>query len=258
MASTQTPALRATLRRQADPTRARHVARFFKCGRGEYGEGDRFLGVTVPAQRIVARQFRDLSLADVEALLQSPIHEERLTALLILVDQFRRHEALRASIVRLYLRRLRWVNNWDLVDTSAPQILGSWLVGRPRDRLDRMARSNNLWQRRIAMVATYRFILDGDSADAIRIATILLEDEHDLIHKAVGWMLREVGKRVGEDVLRGFLTDHAATMPRTMLRYAIERFPPQERALWLTRRVASVAYGPTKSSRRRGRQGFIQ
>lgn len=238
--------VRAALRHHADTTRARAVARFFKCGPGEYGEGDRFIGVTVPAQRRVARQFRDLPLAEVDALLQSPVHEERLTALFILVEQFRRHEAQRQRIVRLYLRRLRFVNNWDLVDSSAPQILGAWLLDKPRERLDRLARSRNLWERRIAMVATLQFIVKGESADAIRIATILLKDEHDLIHKAAGWMLREVGKRADVDALRGFLRRHAATMPRTMLRYAIERFPPAERARWL----AAPASGSERVRRR--------
>ena len=212
------------------------MARFFKCGPGEYGEGDRFIGLTVPAQRRVARQFRDLPLAEVDVLLHSPVHEERLTALFIMVDQFRRHEARRGGIVSLYLRRLRRVNNWDLVDSSAPQILGAWLLDKPRGRLDRLARSRNLWERRVAIVATLRFIANGESADAIRIATLLLHDEHDLIHKATGWMLREVGKRASEEALRAFLARHAARMPRTMLRYAIERLPPRERARWLALR----------------------
>ncbi|MGE3404230.1 MAG: DNA alkylation repair protein [Vicinamibacterales bacterium] len=238
--------VRTALRHHADTTRARAVARFFKCGPGEYGEGDRFIGVTVPAQRRVARQFRDLPLPEVDALLQSPVHEERLTALLILVDQFRRREAQRERIVRLYLRRLRFVNNWDLVDSSAPQILGAWLLDKPRGQLDRLARSKNVWRRRVAMVATLQFIVKGESADAIRIATLLLKDEHDLIHKATGWMLREVGKRAGEDALRAFLRRHAATMPRTMLRYAIERFPPAERARWLAARVQALGSRSTR------------
>lgn len=228
-------AVRAALRQQADATRARNVARFFKTGPGEYGEGDRFIGVTVPAQRKIAREFRELALPEVDALLQSPIHEERLTALFILVLQFQRHEELREKIVRLYLRRLRFVNNWDLVDSSAPQILGAWLVDRPRDVLYKLATSKQLWERRVAMVATQRFINDGDSQDALKIAAILLKDRHDLIHKASGWMLREVGKRAGVEDLRRFLERHAATMPRTMLRYAIERFPATERALWMKR-----------------------
>ena len=242
-------AVRRALRAQADPARAVGVARFFKAGPGEYGEGDRFIGVTVPAQRAIARQFRDLPLAEADTLLMSPIHEERSTALLILVDQFTRKrqpdDRLRERIFRLYMKRLRFINNWDLVDTSAAPIVGGWLEsaagGSTRDGgalLERLARSRNLWSRRVAMIATLHFIVRGDHRDAIRIATLLVHDEHDLIHKAVGWMLREVGKRASADALNQFLATHAATMPRTALRYAIERMPASERARWMgARRV---------------------
>ena len=228
--------MRAALRRHANAAQAKNVARFFKCGPGQYGEGDRFIGVTVPDQRRIARAFRDLPLAEADALLKSPIHEERLTALLILVDRFRRDERVRGEIYRLYMRRLRYINNWDLVDSSAPYIVGGWLEDRPREVLDKLARSKHLWSRRVAMIATQKFINAGESADAVRIAFILLHDRHDLIHKAVGWMLREVGKRADGEALTRFLTQHAATMPRTMLRYAIERLPQGERAYWLSAR----------------------
>lgn len=269
-------AVRRALRERADPVRARGAARYFKTGPGEYGEGDRFIGVTVPAQRAIARRFRDLPLPETDRLLQSPIHEERLTALLILVDQFTRPTSdarQRDRIFRLFLRRLRFVNNWDLVDSSASVIVGGWLcrgcaanpgpqrgtnqrgrkaahdrlAARPQaglapqarqtDLLTRLARSKDLWSRRVSMIATAHFINHGEYGDAIRIATLLVDDEHDLIHKAVGWMLREVGKRASEDALRAFLTQHAATMPRTALRYAIERMPASERARW--RRMAT-------------------
>jgi len=239
--------VRRALRAQANQVRARAVARFFKTGPGEYGEGDRFIGVTVPAQRVVARRFRDLPLAEVDHLLQSPVHEERATALLILVDQFRRAQAdprRQKRIFRLYLRRLRFVNNWDLVDTSAAAIVGGWLcrdcssAGLAKqarhDLLTRLAQSKHLWSRRVAMIATAHFINHGEHAEAIRIATRLVNDAHDLIQKAVGWMLREVGKRASEDALRAFLTRHAATMPRTALRYAIERMSDVERAKWMS------------------------
>ena len=227
--------MRRALRQFASPARAVGTARFFKCGPGEYGEGDRFIGVTVPQQRRVAKQFRALPLADIDALLTSKIHEERLTAHLILVEQFARapERATQSRIVRLYLKRLPYVNNWDLVDTSADPILGGWLLDKPRALLDRLARSKRLWSRRVAIIATFRFIKHGESRDTLRIARRLLHDEHDLIHKAVGWMLREVGKRVSVGDLRAFLSRHAREMPRTMLRYAIEHLSASERAKWL-------------------------
>lgn len=224
--------------------------RFFKCGPGEYGEGDVFIAVTVPAQRAIARQFRDLPLAEVDRLLTSRIHEERLTALIILVDQFTRgDERCRRRIFALYMKRLRFINNWDLVDTSAAQIVGGSLADKPRPStvlraapsavegrglLDRLARSTHLWSRRVAMIATFHYIQRGEHRDAIRIATILVNDTHDLIHKAVGWMLREVGKRASEAALTTFLERHAASMPRTMLRYAIEKRPATDRMRWMS------------------------
>lgn len=210
--------------------------RFFKCGPGDYGEGDVFIAVTVPAQRAIARQFSDLPLGQVDRLLTSRIHEERLTALFILVHQFTRgDERVRRQIFTLYMKRLRFINNWDLVDSSAAQIVGGWLADKPRGLLDRLAHSKHLWSRRVAMIATFHYIQRGEHRDAIRIAAILVNDTHDLIHKAVGWMLREVGKRASDTALTSFLERHAATMPRTMLRYAIERLPARDRAQWMRR-----------------------
>jgi len=225
--------VRDALRALHDPARALGSARFFKTGKGQYGEGDRFLGVTVPAQRVVARAHRALPPPEIEALLASAIHEERLTALLILIDAYGRgdDEAKRACF-DLYLRNLAWVNNWDLVDSSAHLIVGDWLLTRDRRLLRKLARSTILWERRVAMVATLAFIRAGESEDTFAVATILLGDAQDLMHKAVGWMLREVGKHAGEDTLRSFLKEHAAAMPRTALRYAIERFPEAERKAW--------------------------
>ena len=229
-------AVRRALREQARPDRVAGITRFFKCGPGEYGEGDAFIAVTVPAQRSIARRFRDLPLKESEKLLTSRIHEERLTALFILVDQFTRgDDRTRGQIFRLYMRRLRFINNWDLVDTSAAPIVGGWLEDKPRGLLDRLARSKHLWSRRVAMIATFHYIHRRDHRDAIRIATILVNDTHDLIHKAVGWMLREVDKRASPTALTTFLNRHAATMPRTMLRYAIERLPATERKIWMSR-----------------------
>jgi 3-methyladenine DNA glycosylase AlkD len=229
-------AVRADLARAADPGRAKVLAGFFKTGPGQYAEGDVFLGLRVGDQRAVARKYRDLPPGEIERLLHTRIHEERLTALIILVDQYERGDAkAKAACVRLYLANLRWVNNWDLVDSSAHQILGDHLLTRDRRRLLRLARSKVLWERRVAMVATYAFIVAGDAEPTFEIARLLLSDEHDLIHKAAGWMLREVGKRVSADRLRAFLDEHAADLPRTALRYAIERFPESERRAWLAR-----------------------
>lgn len=229
-------AVRRALKAQARPDRVAGAMRFFKCGPGEYGEGDVFIAVTVPAQRSVARRFGDLPLAEIDRLLTSRIHEERLTALFILVHQFTRgDDRRRKQIFTLYMKRLRFINNWDLVDSSAAQIVGGWLEDKPRGRLDRLARSKHLWCRRVAMIATFHYIRRGEHRDATRIAAILVDDDHDLIHKAAGWMLREVGKRAGEAALTTFLERHAARMPRTMLRYAIERLPARDRARWMGR-----------------------
>ncbi|MGD0528822.1 MAG: DNA alkylation repair protein [Polyangiaceae bacterium] len=242
--SPATPALRASAVRAAlaalgDPARAKHSAGFFKTGPGEYAEGDVFLGIPVPAVRTVVRRFRGLPRPEIERLLRSRLHEERLTALLLLVDAYERaSEGDKAPLCRFYVDNLRWVNNWDLVDSSAHQILGDHLRKRAahdRKTLGRLAGSRDLWERRVAVVATFAFILGGDPGPTFDIVRQVMADEHDLIHKAAGWMLREVGKRVSEKALRAFLEEHATGLPRTALRYAIERFPPAERKAWLAR-----------------------
>lgn len=213
----------------ADPKRAGGMQRFFQTGKGEYGEGDRFLGITVPEQRTIALRYRTLPLDDVARLLSSPIHEYRFVALEILVAQYEAAEAgLRDEIVSFYLRHTRRINNWDLVDTSAPYLLGEYLKDRPRDLLDTLALSSNLWERRIAIVATLSLVRHGEPKDTFRVAKRLLADKHDLIHKAVGWALREAGK-VSQPALLKFLRKNYDSIPRTTLRYAIERFSAVER-----------------------------
>jgi 3-methyladenine DNA glycosylase AlkD len=213
------------------------LQRFFKTGPGEYGEGDRFIGVRVPVLRALAREMGGLSLQETVGLLHDPVHEARVLALLILVDQYAAADLrARAAIVQVYLANTAYINNWDLVDGSAPYIVGRHLEGRSRRVLHRLARSRSLWERRIAIVSTFYFIRQQDFAETIRIAELLLEDAHDLIHKAVGWMLREVGKR-DLATLESFLDRHAAVMPRTMLRYAIERLPEKARRGYLKARA---------------------
>lgn len=226
--------VRAALRAVAKPALVPDQLRFFKTGKGEYGEGDRFLGVKVPQQRVVARSFRALPPDEAFALLESPFHEDRLTALFILVWQFEHgDEATQRRILDGYLARTRFVNNWDLVDSSAHFIVGAWVLERPRDLLTTLVRSPLLWERRIAVIATLALIRAGEADDTLALCEALLDDEHDLIHKATGWMLREVGGRVGLKHLRAFLARHARRMPRTMLRYSIEKLPPAERKRWL-------------------------
>lgn len=229
--------LQQQLRAHASATRAEVSLRFFKTGPGEYGEGDQFLGLTVPQVRALLPRTDELAERDVLMLLRSPWHEERLLALLILVRRFaraRKDEAARARLVDLYLKNTRWINNWDLVDTSAPLILGEWLRTRERGVLDKLAGSKNLWEQRIAVLATLAFIRAGEFGDTLRLCERLLTHEHDLMHKACGWMLREAGKRDAA-VLRGFLDRHAHHMPRTMLRYAIEKLPEAERRRHLSK-----------------------
>lgn len=218
-------------------SRAGQLQRFFKTGPGEYGEGDRFLGLTVPAVRRVATRARELPLDEVERLLESPWHEARLAALLVLVYQYERSDvARRRAVFRLYLRRTDRINNWDLVDLSAGRIVGAHLEGRSHALLGKLARSRSVWERRIAVIATQAFIDQGRFADTLALARLLTSDPHSLIHKAVGWMLREVGKR-DERVLRRFLDRHAPALPRTTLRYAIERLPRATRRRYLAGRT---------------------
>lgn len=224
------------LKAVATPERAKANAWFFKTGLGQYGEGDQFLGVTVPEQRKIAKQFKDMPLLYIEELLHSPWHEVRLTTLFMMVLSYQKGNAQRkADIANLYLENAQYINNWDLVDSSASYILGSWLETSPykMKTLKKLAHSSNLWERRIAMISTLYYISRGSAEEALQIAEVLLYDEHDLIQKAVGWMLREIGKRVDREVLLAFLNTHAATMPRTTLRYAIEHLPPEQRSHYL-------------------------
>lgn len=233
---TQLVAIRAELRAAGDPERAIHSRRFFKTGKGEYAEGDRFLGVTVPDQRRIVARYRDLALKEILTLLHSPIHEERLTALLILTAQYPRATSEQQEVIaRTYLSQTKWINNWDLVDCTAPRITGAHLLKRSRSVLRRFAKSKNLWERRIAIISTLAFISKGDFKETFTISKILMHDSHDLIHKAVGWMLREVGKRDLQP-LDTFLKEYADRMPRTMLRYAIEKYPQKKRMKYLAMR----------------------
>jgi 3-methyladenine DNA glycosylase AlkD len=220
----------------SDPAQAVHLSRFFKTGKGQYGEGDLFRGIKVPQLRAIAGQFGDASLEETRALLHSPWHEDRMLALLIRVAQFQRGDAaLQQAIYDDYLKNTAHINNWDLVDLSAPHIVGGWLFTRDRSALIRLARSTMLFERRIAIVATFHFICRGQHEDTFALAEMLLNDRHDLIHKAVGWMLREVGKRVSRDRLREFLLRWSNKMPRTALRYAIEHLGEPERRRWMAK-----------------------
>lgn len=224
----------------SDQKRAQNQARYFKTGAGEYGEGDCFLGIPVPLQRKIASRYLSLSLKEVGQLLHSPIHEHRFTALEILVAKYERgSEEQRENIFRFYLDRTNCMNNWDLVDTSAPYIVGIHLLFAGKAVLKTLAASANIWERRIAIVATFAFLRQGEVKDTLRIAALLLSDSHDLIHKAVGWALREAGK-VDRAQLLGFLKKHYARIPRTTLRYAIERFTPEERRNLLQGRFEGI------------------
>ena len=227
-------AARRDLRAEADATDAVNLQRFFKTGSGEYGEGDRFLGVRVPALRRLTRTHRSLSVEDTITLLASKWHEERLLALLLLVGHYRSADpAGKQRIYEAYLANTRSINNWDLVDASAPYIVGPHAQPNDHHLLDRLAASPDVWERRIAMLATFHWIRQREFRPALRVADRLVSDRHDLIHKAVGWMLREIGNRDGK-AEREFLRAHCRTMPRTMLRYAIEKFPEPERRRYLS------------------------
>lgn len=214
-------------------TRAATSLQFFKTAKGQYGEGDQFIGITVPTLRKLVKPFGALSKKELSLLLASPINEARLLALLILTKQYQTGTATeQATLYNLYLDNLQYVNNWNLVDASAPYIAGAHLLARKKDILLSLARSPVLWERRVAIVSTWHFIRNNRFDWTLKLAKILLHDEHDLMHKAVGWMLREVGKRDTE-VLINFLESHALNMPRTMLRYAIEKFPENKRKQYL-------------------------
>lgn len=210
---------------------------FFKTGKGEYGEGDVFAGLKVPTQRKLAREFRDLSLSDLKELLDSEVHEERLISLFILIDKYEGgDEKEKKAIYAFYIRYRKLINNWDLVDLSAPRIIGKHLLESDKSILFKFASSKILWERRIALLSTYEFIRNHNYDTTLKLAKILLNDEHDLIHKAVGWMLREIGKR-NFKVEEKFLKSYYSMMPRTMLRYAIEKFPETKRKKYLKGKI---------------------
>ena len=218
-----------------DKEDARFLQGFFKTGVGQYGEGDIFLGIRVPALRKLAKEYKALPLKEVLPLLRSPYHEVRLFALILFVNAFARgDENIQKKIYDLYMANTGYINNWDLVDISAPNIVGAFLMERSRNLLYQMAKSKTLWEQRIAVLATFYFIKNNQFDDSLKIAGILLQDKEDLIHKAVGWMLREVGKR-DIDCAESFLQKHCRIMPRTMLRYAIERFTPAKRRKYMDR-----------------------
>lgn len=229
--------IRAKLQKLANKDKAKILQGFFKTRPGEYGEGDIFLGINVPTLRTLSKEHDGITLNEAMLLLKSSIHEERLLALLMFVRAFSKgDEALQKKIYDLYLKHTKYINNWDLVDLTAPNIVGAYLLDRSRKPLYELAKSNDLWKRRISILSTFAFIKQSDFYDALRISSVLLADEHDLIHKAVGWMLREIGKR---DLSREeqFLKSRYKKMPRTMLRYAIERFPEVRRKQYLNGKI---------------------
>lgn len=227
--------LQRDLRKLANPEKAKILQRFFKTGKGEYGEGDIFLGIIVPEQRKIAVKFNNLKPKDVQKLLDSKIHEERLVALMILIEQFRKADDLNKKIIcDFYLRNRKRINNWDLVDLSAHKIIGDYLLDKNRTVIYNLAKSKIVWERRIAVITTFHFIKYGQYEDALKIGKLLLHDKHDLIQKAVGWMLREIGKR-DQKAEEEFLKKYYKIMPRTMLRYAIEKFSESKRKYYLNK-----------------------
>lgn len=225
--------LKKDLLKLSNPDKAKFFPRFFKTGKGEYGEGDKFIGVTVPNMRLVAQNFQGVTLKELQELLNSPIHEYRLTALLILVAKYKKaDEKEKKAIVNFYLKNTTKINNWDLVDLSACYILGEYYLEKDKGIFYKLAHSKNLWEKRISIISTAWFIKNNQFTDTLKITKILLKDKHALIHKACGWMLREVGKK-DLKTLEEFLGKYYKTMPRTMLRYAIEKFPEEKRQSYL-------------------------
>lgn len=214
------------LHKQASTKRANINAWFFKTGKGQYGEGDKFLGLSVPQIRSILKQFKNIDLAEISLLLENPYHEVRLFALLALVKQYPSNPE---KIYNLYMTKIKYINNWDLVDLSAPYIVGPYLENKSKDILFKLAKSRILWERRISILSTFYYIKTQKPEIALEIAEILINDKHDLIQKAVGWMLREIGKRCSIDIEEKFLDQYAPTMPRTALRYALEHFPGNKR-----------------------------
>lgn len=227
--------LRNELKGLANSEQAVLLARYFRTGKGQYGEGDVFLGIKVPIQRLVAKKYIDLNFNELQELLNSKYHEERLIALIILTNQFKKAKKDRLKqrqIFEFYLKNTSRINNWDLVDLSAPRIVGEFVQREGTSILRQLARSENLWERRISIISTFPFIKKRNFGETLTISEMLMKDEHDLIHKAVGWALREVGKK-NKNVLEIFLQTRHKEMPRTMLRYAIEKFPEEERKVWI-------------------------
>ena len=222
--------LKQDLESLKDSEKAQIYQRFFKTGKGEYGEGDSFLGLTVPQQRKIAKSYVDISLSDLQQLLDSKIHEFRFTALVILVNKYTKNKD--KKYFDFYLKNIKNINNWDLVDATAPQIIGDYLLNKNKEVLYQLANSDNLWEKRISIISTLMFISKNQFGDTLKISEILLTDKHDLIHKAVGWMLREVGKR-NQKIEEEFLDKYYRKMPRTMLRYAIEKFKEDKRQYYL-------------------------
>jgi 3-methyladenine DNA glycosylase AlkD len=229
--------IKAEFKKLSNPEHAAQLQKYFKTGKGEYAEGDLFLGLRVPEVRQIAKKYGKITISEASEFLKSPFHEERLFSLLVLADLFQKaDEEAKKNIYELYLKNTRTINNWDLVDSTASRIVGAYLFTRDRKPIYVLARSKNLWERRIAMMATFYFIAHDEFADTLKIAEMLLADQEDLIHKAAGWMLREVGKRDFE-VEENFLKEHYKHMPRTMLRYAIEKFPEEKRISFLKGQV---------------------
>jgi 3-methyladenine DNA glycosylase AlkD len=228
--------LKKDIQKHANPKRANDSMYFFKTEKGQYGAHDIFLGLTVPESRILAKNYSNLSLAEITELLHSKYHEERLVALLLLMQHFKLGEnKFQKQIYDMYISNTKYINNWDLVDVSAAPIVGTYLLNKDKKVLIQLSKSKDLWEKRIAMIATHAFIRNGDYKYTFAIAEILLHDKHDLIHKAVGWSLREVGKKIGHDVEEKFLKAHYRNMPRTALRYAIEHFSPAKKKFYMTK-----------------------
>lgn len=228
--------LKKVIKEKQNPQKALILQSFFKTGKGQYAEGDIFYGLTVPESRVLAKEFQDVAFEEIPELLHSKIHEERLIALFLLIEKFQKgNEKQKKKVVDFYLDSTAWINNWDLVDTSAYKILGDYLLEKETKILTRLVQSQDLWEKRIGIVSTFAFIRKGRLDETFRLAKILMQDNHDLIHKAVGWMLREAGKR-DRIPLEVFLEEYAAQMPRTMLRYAIEKFNLQERNYYLKKK----------------------
>jgi len=230
--------LQKEVRDNADKKRVLILKRFFKTGKGEYGEGDMFLGLPVPVSIMISKKYVDLGFSDLQKLLNSKIHEERMIVLSILTKQYAKSDALKQEkIFKFYLKNTRHINNWDLVDLSAYKIIGPYLQGKNKDILVKLAKSKSIWEKRIAIISTFHYIKQGKAKEALKIAEALVNDRQDLIQKAVGWMLREVGKRCGQETEEKFLRKHYKTMPRTMLRYSIERFPKDKKNFYMGRSI---------------------